>query len=174
MTYKHKNNGDFDGAYSSEWVNDNLNNVLKGELVKNWLLTEVPYLGQFKAPKFNVELNIWVESASVEELQKEAIRLGKETIKTAYDFHRNNGFKYAEEFENFLAEEVLIYKKITESQALEIGSFFKMVLLIITRGQWKSAKKEIDILPDPETYMQPYFSKLNTYVNEYISTKYSQ
>lgn len=165
-------NGFHMASYRQSYIDDNFNKIIDGILVSDWLLTDVVYDLDFLKPKL-VE-GVWVEGAISTQLQIESIRVGKEAIKTAYSFHRENGFKYAEEFEDFLAEEVLIYKNITEDQALDIGHFFKMVLFIITRGQWKSAEKELNEVLVTESYMQPYFTKLNTYVEEYISTKYTQ
>jgi len=159
------------GKYADTFQKEHATEVINGQLVADWVLAPF-YTENFIIPYWNGIK--YIESATPAEIQLALVKKGKESIKNAYAIHRKTGFQYAQDFEDYLAEHVLIYKTISEAQALSIGHFLKDTLLIVTRGQWKSAKKEEETLKVTEAYMQPFVDKLINDVETYIKDNYQQ
>jgi len=160
-----------DQTYTDEWLEENKDVPSNGALVSDWVTAPL-YKGNFIIPYWDGVK--YIESATPAETQLHLIQVGKESVKKAYTVHRIKGKKYAEDFEDYLAEHVLIYQALTETQALSIGRFVYDPLLIVARGQWKSAIKEIKLLEVTEGYMQPFIDKLKADIEVYITNNYKE
>jgi len=66
MKSKIKNNGDFDGNYTDEWLIANQNKTIKGDLVANWITTSNVYDGSNGFIHPNLSGGVWIDSASPE------------------------------------------------------------------------------------------------------------
>lgn len=84
MKYKINIDNSFGGAYEGSWITRNYNNIVKGQLVSEWTLTDVVYQGQFVKPVFNGAE--WIESETSENIYNEKKEQYKEKV--------NNYFSY--------------------------------------------------------------------------------
>lgn len=105
--------------------------------------------------------------------QEDQIDLGKKSIDFAYDMHEQNGLEASRAFERYLVAEFIIYGRLTEQQAKDVGAFLKDPILILKTGQWKNTLDEVNRLVVSEQYMQPYYDKFKADLQSYINTKYT-
>lgn len=113
-----------------------------------------------------------LENTDFETLDDKIIK-GKMMIQEAYNYHREQGLKYTQEFEDHLATQVVIYKTLEEDKGKAIGAFLKAPILTIKIGQWKNALDELNALTISESYMQPYYQKIKDEVTQYIQENYN-
>jgi len=158
------------GKYADTFQKEYAKETRNGQLVANWVMAPF-YDGDFIFPYWDGVK--YIENATPAEIQMHAIQIGKDSIQKAYKVHRSTGKQYAQDFEDYLAEYVLIYQQLTEDQALNIGRFLYNPLLIVARGQWKSSIKDLNTLVVSEAYMQPFVTKLKTDIEKYITDNYT-
>jgi hypothetical protein len=64
-------NTEFKGIYTDEFIQDNLSNIINGQLVSEWELTEIfPTELELKFIKLKFDGLVYFEGASVEEIQE--------------------------------------------------------------------------------------------------------
>lgn len=104
--------------------------------------------------------------------QEDQVNLGKQSIDFAYDMHEQNGLEASRAFERFLVAEFIIYNRLTEQQAKDVGAFLKDPILILKTGQWKNTLDEVNRLVVSEAYMQTYYDKFKEDLQYYILNNY--
>ncbi len=152
--------------YPLLWLEENQNSVINGVLVSKWELAPLCDKG-FLTPLY--VNNEWIEGAT----QADFIEQAKKSIDSAYDMHESKGKAYSKQFQRSLAGEFLIFKRLTETEAKEVGAALTIVFFILNEGQWKSALDEINLIAAPYPYVQPYLEKIRAEVETYIKDNYT-
>lgn len=108
-----------------------------------------------------------------QEQQELAVANALKSIDEAYEQHELNGKEYSKNFQRSLAAEFLVFQRLTEVEAKQVGAFLKDVFFIINEGQWKNALDAINLL-SANVVEQPYLEKIRTEVETYINNNYTQ
>ena len=160
-------NNEFQGIYTSDFIEQNQDKIINGQLVSEWQLTELlPNENLFK-PIWNG--SDWIESATPEEIaqQTQAEQLRKET--EMYKKRTLDGINaYAE-----ISAEFRLAKLsgiLTEEQHGAFESILIPVRNEVLAGQWISARQkleEIGVAIGADLY-----NRLHTQITNYINENY--
>ena len=134
---------------------------------ENVSFVSVDFDNSFIKPKYDFDLKLLVESASLEEIKS----FKKREILKQYSMHKINGVEFYNDFRTILLIDVDL-GNITESQALDFSNLLLPTLLLLTNGDWKSCHTLLnDIESTNETFLD-YLNYLIESVNNYINTLY--
>jgi len=169
MMYKARilNNSEFGGIYSNEFLESNQENEINGDLVSNWITTEVLPNNLLKPILNSSE---WIEGLTVEEVK--TYKNEKETQKefNCYLRRKSDGenayLKLSAEFR--LAK---LSGQISEETHSYLEELLTPVRNEIMFGQWKKA---LDILENlgVEQIGADLYNRLYTQISLYINDNY--
>tara|TARA_R110002050_G_scaffold54651_3_gene123451 strand:+ start:302 stop:565 length:264 start_codon:yes stop_codon:yes gene_type:complete len=66
MKYRILNNDSFGGAYTMEFLENNIGNIVNGEIVGDWILTDASCDSSLIVPTFKD--GAWIEGANADEI----------------------------------------------------------------------------------------------------------
>lgn len=160
-------NNEFQGVYTDDFILNNLDNLINGQLVSEWQLTEILPSMELKKPIWNN--SEWIEGAMPQEIaeQTQAEQLRKET--EMYKKRTLDGINaYAE-----ISAEFRLAKLsgiLTEEQHVEIESILIPVRSEVLAGQWISARQKLEGI-EVVIGVQLY-NRLHTQISNYINENY--
>ncbi len=165
-----------DGSHDSNHENDDLlliqNEIRKGELVKDWLLTEVVYTGEFVKPNFNgVE---WLESATQQELDERVIYDSDKTIDDEYFKYKMRAKDGVERYLKLSAEFRLLKLKgdITHAFHRLLEKKTEPVWSKMINGQFITALESLENIGSSEI-TQELYDRFHLSLTSGISEHYS-
>lgn len=171
MKYKYLDTGEFDGVYTDDFIDNNLDNEINGELVSDWLLTDVAYDESMLNPLFDGEN--WIESSTEEQLQDYLEKETRNAIKFAYQSeHEIEGDSTYQEFRVDLVRS-LQKGDIDEAKLFEIEDLLEPVYSRVKGGNWKSANNKIEQTEvNPDATVEVWRQKAITVIQDYINNNY--
>jgi hypothetical protein len=167
-------NNQFAGLHNSEWLNNNQEKVIGGELVSEWELTDILPNETLLKPIWNILE--WIEGATAEEIEQSQNQEKENFVRAFMAKKALDGQTYASEI-RFKITKDLIGKPIAEVN--EIDSQFQttvMPLLQLVEGvgaDWWSAMNRAFTTTEPTNAIAlAYFNEVKAYIVNYVQTNY--
>ena len=167
-------NNELSGIYTNDFLIQNKDKVINGQLVSEWQLTEVLPSEGFLKPTWNG--SEWIEGATAEEIEQSQNQEKENFVRAFMAKKALDGQTYASEIRFRITKE-LIGKPIAEVN--EIDSQFQttvMPLLQLIEGvgaDWWSALNRAFATTEPTNAIAlAYFNEVKAYIMNYVQTNY--
>lgn len=168
--YNNKPAGKFDKATIEQWIKEDA--IFNGQPVKDWQTTEAEPSDTLFAPIWDGKQ--WIEGATTEQLQQQAIASARTNIKEAYNVHEQAGTDY---YNSYRADLILAIetKDITQQQALAIDDALRPSLIMLRTGDWMTCQWKLATSINPAQLVPPapdWYNKAMQDVSQYIQENY--
>jgi len=167
-------NNQIQGYYTNEFIQNNFDKVINGQLVSEWQLTEVLPSENLLKPTWNG--TEWIEGATAEEIEQSQNQEKENFVRAFMAKKALDGQAYASEIRFRITKE-LIGRPIAEVN--EIDSQFQttvMPLLQLIEGvgaDWWSALNRAYATTEPTNAIAlAYFNEVKDYIGNYVQTNY--
>lgn len=168
------NSEDFGGAYSDDFLLDNKDNFINGQLVSEWVLTPILPNQFFIIKKWNG--SSWYEGGTQEEIDIRNFEKTKETIRQFLAKKKQDGRNYFNEIELIITMQLagmLIMDLVVVSEQIE--SILYKPLNYIKNGDYFSAMmlfNNQDTIPPTHPIVLNHWNEMKSYCIAYFNENY--
>ena len=163
-------NNEFQGFYTNDFIEQNQDKIINGQLASEWQLTELLPNPQLQNPIWNG--TEWIEGLTPEEISEQTARQKKETETQLYIKRTNDGINaYAEISAEFRLAK--LSGTITEETHAHIERVLIPVRNEVLAGQWISGLRELELI-GREAIGQQLYDRLHLQMSNYINENYKE